>query len=221
MRDEIGQYKFNADQYRAMTKAGILSSEYAEKSRYRASHKFTVEEFVRMAEVGILDPDDRVELIDGVIVEMAPFGRPHANRVSDIARAFWERVPRNIRVYIGSTIRLNDQTGPEPDIALLTPEASLDEENIPGPEDILLIVEVSASTLRTDRGDKAKRYAQSGIPELWILVVASNEIEVSRLPTPEGYTDVRRYRRGDTLTIQALPDVRLTVDELLPSEIEV
>ena len=215
MRDEIRQYKFNADQYRAMTKAGILSSEYAEKSRYRASHKFTVEEFVRMAEVGILDPDDRVELIDGVIVEMAPTGRPHGHRTHRIARIFGRILPEDIEVSIQSTIRLNDRTAPEPDIALLTPDASLDEENIPRPEGILLVAEVADSSLRTDRGDKARRYAQSGIPELWIFILASDEVEVCRQPTPEGYAEVRRYRRGDTLTIQALPEVRLTVDELL------
>ena len=215
MRDIIGQYKFNADQYHAMTKEGILTPGHPGKFRLHASRKFTVDEFVRMAEVGILDPDNRMELIDGVIVEMAPIGRPHGNRVSDIARAFWEKAPRNVRIYIGSTIRLNDQTGPQPDIALLTPEASLDEVNVPRAEDILLIVEVSASTLRTDRRVKARRYAQSGIPELWILVLETEQIEVSRQPTPEGYADVQAYRRGDTLTIQALPEVRLTVDELL------
>ena len=224
MREIIGQYKFTEEQQKKIArnvKASAPVQEYDVEQGSHLARRFTVEEFVRMAEAGIFDPDDRVELIDGVIVEMAPIGKPHANRVFDFVRPFVERGPRNIRVHIGSTIRLNDQTGPEPDIALLTPEASLDEVNVPRAEDILLIVEVSASTLRTDRRDKAKRYAQSGIPELWILVLESDEIEVSRQPTPEGYTDVRRYRRGDTLTIQALPDVRLTVDELLPSEIEV
>ena len=215
MRDVIGQYKFSADQYRAMTKAGILTPEHTEKYRHHASHKFTVDEFVRMAEVGILDPDNLVELIDGVIVEMAPIGRPHGHRTNRITRVFIEKIPNDIEVNIQSTIRLNDRTAPEPDIAILTHDASLDEENIPRPEGILLVAEVADSSLRTDRGDKARRYAQSGIPELWIFILASDEIEVSRQPTPEGYAEVRRYRRGDTLTIQALPEVRLTVDELL------
>ena len=215
MRDILRRYKFSPAQRREMVKMGILPKSYDAGNPFPASHKLSVDDLVRMAEAGILDQENGVELIDGVIVEMAPIGRPHGNRVSGVARAFWERVPRNIRVYIGSTIRLNDQTGPQPDIALLTPEASLDEVNVPRAEDILLIVEVSASTLRTDRGEKARRYAQSGIPELWIFVLAEDEVEVSRQPTPEGYGDVQRYRRGDTLTIQALPEVRLTVDELL------
>ena len=215
MRDVIGQYKFSADQYRAITKAAILTSEHAEKSWHRASHKFTVDEFVRMAKVGILNPDDRVELIDGVIVEMAPTGRPHGRRTHRLARLFGRLVPEEVEVSIQSTIRLSDRTAPEPDIALLTPEASLDEDNIPASQDILLIVEIADSSLRTDSTEKALRYAQSGIPELWIFVLDSDEIEVSREPTPEGYADVRLCRRGDTLTIQTLPDVRIAVDELL------
>ena len=123
--------------------------------------------------------------------------------------------PNNIEVNIQATIRLSDRTAPEPDIALLTPEASLDEENIPASQGILLIVEIADSSLRTDRGPKALRYAQSGIPELWIFILDTGEIEVSRQPTPDGYADMRRYRRGDTLTVQALPDVRFAVEELL------
>ena len=89
------------------------------------------------------------------------------------------------------------------------------EENIPGPEGVLLVIEVSDSTARTDRGEKARRYARSGIPELWVFVLEADEVEVSRQPTPEGYADVWTYRRGDTLTIQELPEVQFSVDELL------
>ena len=218
MREIIGRYKFSPAQLRLMTKSDVTPVDTPvdtiEKAHPR-EYRFTVDEFVRMAEIGILDSDDRVELVDGVIVEMAPIGRPHGNRVSDVARAFWEHVPKSVRVYIGSTIRLDDRTGPQPDIVLLNPQASADEETVPRPEDILLIVEVSASTLRTDRGAKARRYAQSGIPELWIFVLATEQIEVCRQPTPEGYAEVRRFSRGDTLAIQALPGIQISMDELL------
>ena len=215
MREVIGLYKFKEDQCRELVKHGILPNSYDAKCAVDSVRKFTVDEYMRMAEVGILNRDDRVELVDGVILEMAPIGRPHERRVNRLARLFVLTLPDDIEVNIQGTIRLNDNTGPEPDITLLTPQASLDEENIPRPDGILLIVEVSDSTVRTDRGEKARRYAQSGIPELWIFMLETGEIEVSRQPTPDGYADVQRYRRGDTLTIQALPDVRLTVDELL------
>ena len=217
MRDVIGRYKFTTEQHKlAQTlNLDVPVWQYGGEQKGLPPRKFTVEEFVRMGEAGIIEPDGRVELIDGVIFEMAPIGKPHGARISIVLQALMDKVPRDFMKYSQSTIRLNDGSGPEPDIALLTPEASLDRENIPRPEDILLIIEIADSTLPRDQREKARRYAQSDIPELWIFVLASDEIEVSRQPTPEGYADVQTYRRGDTLTIQALPDVRLTVDELL------
>ena len=213
MREVIGRYKFSADQLGELVKYKIAPGAI---DKARASEgKFTVDQFVQMAEIGILDSDNRLELIDGVILEMAPTGRPHGRRTHRIARMFGRILPEEIEVSVQSTIRLNDWSGPEPDIALLTPEASLDEKNVPRAGDILLIIEVSASNLQTDLGPKPMRYARSGIPELWILILATEEIEVCRQPTPEGYADVQRYRRGDTLTVQALPEAQITVDDLL------
>jgi Uma2 family endonuclease len=215
MRDVKGRYKFSESQERVLAESGLLPSKSATKTLSVASHKFTVDELVRMAELGILETDVRVELIDGVLLEMAPTGRPHGNGVSSIARAFWENCPRNVQVYLGSTVRLTDYTGPQPDVALIRPEASFQKENVPRAEDILLVVEVAGSSLQRDRGEKARRYAESGIPELWIFVLENDEIEVSRRPTPDGYADVQVYRRGDTLTIQELPGIQFSVGDLL------
>lgn len=217
MRDVIGRYVFSDEQRKIAQKLklDIPVQGYIGEHKELLTRKFTVEEFVRMGEAGIFEPDVRVELIDGVIVEMSGTGRPHARRTHRIARLFGRILPEDVEVSVQSTIRLNDWSGPEPDIALLSPEASLDGENIPSPEDILLIAEVADSSLRIDRGNKARRYAESGIPELWVFVLADDEIEVHRQPTPEGYADAQRYRRGDTLTIEALPGVRLAVDDLL------
>ena len=217
MRKVIGRYVFSDEQRRIARKLklDIPAQGHIGERKGLPPRKFTVEEFVRMGEAGIFEPDVRVELIDGVVVEMLGTGRPLARRTHRLARLFGRILPDDVEISIQSTIRLNDWTGPEPDIALLSPEASLDEENIPRPEDILLIAEVADSSLRIDRGNKARRYAQSGIPELWIFVLPDDEIEVHRQPTPEGYADVQRYRRGDTLSIQALPGVRLAVDDLL------
>ena len=215
MRDVKGRYKFSESQERVLTEAGLLPSISTAKPLTAASRKFTVDELVRMAKLGVLDQDVRVELIDGVLLEMAPTGRPHGNGVSSIARAFWEKCPRNVQVYLGSTVRLTDHTGPQPDVALLRPEASFETENVPRAEDILLVVEVAGSSLRSDRGEKARRYAQSGIPELWIFVIETDDVEVSRQPTPDGYADVQVYRRGDTLSIQELPGIQFNVDDLM------
>ena len=214
MRDVIGRYKFKEAQRREMEKYGILPMSGFGKAS-EASHKFTVDEYLRLAEVGVLNREDRVELVDGVIWQMAPIGRPHERRVNRLTRLLLRTVPDYIEVNIQGTIRLDDNTGPEPDITLLSPEASMDEENIPDSAGVLLAIEVSDSSLRIDRGGKARRYAQSSIPELWIFVLADDEIEVSRQPTADGYADVQRYRRGDTLTIQELPEIQLSVGELL------
>lgn len=215
MRDIIGPYQFSARQLEKMARVYALPTGNREKNLRQKSKTFVVDEYIKMVELGVLYSDDRVELIDGVIIKMAPTGRPHGRRTHRIARMFGSIVPEDVEISIQSTIQLNDHSAPEPDIALLNRRASLDEENIPRAEDILLVVEVAESSLRSDRGPKARRYAQSGIPELWIFILADGEIEVSRQPTPQGYADIRRYRPGDTLTIQALPEIRLTVDQLL------
>ena len=217
MRNTIGRYVFNDEQRKIAKTANldVTNLLYSGEQKGLATRKFTVDEFVRLGEAGIFSPDDRVELIDGVVFEMAPIGKPHGARISIVLQELMDKIPRNIMKYSQSTIRLSDGSGPDPDIALLTPEASLDRENIPRPEDILLIIEIADSTLPRDRRQKARRYAESGIPELWIFVLADEEIEVHRQPMPGGYADVRRYRRGDALTIQALPEVRLPVDEML------
>ncbi len=215
MRKTIGRYKFSDKQHRVMAEAGLLPWKAAAKSMPAGPRKFTVDEYMQMVELGVLGKEDRLELVDGEILEMAPIGKPHGVRISIVLQALMDTVPRNIMKYSQSTIRLNDGSGPEPDIALLTPQASMDRENIPRPQDILLIIEIADSSLRIDRGDRARRYARNGIPELWIFALETDEVEVSRQPTPEGYADVRVHRRGDTLTIQELPGIRLAVDELL------
>ena len=214
MRDVVGKYQFREDQCREMTKHGFWPKSYHGGYPPPPS-KFTVDEVVRMAETGVLGEDDRVELIDGVLVEMARTGRPHGHRTHWVARVFGRKVPENVEVSVQSTVRLNDWTAPEPDIALLTPEASQDKVNLPGPRDILLVVEIADTTVATDRTNKARLYARSGIPELWIFILPSDEIEVYRTPTPRGYKRVQRYRRGDTLTVEALPGIQFPVDELL------
>ena len=215
MRDVIGRYKFRDDQRGELVKHGILPAGWHPGTKSDSSYKFTVDEYTQMVELGVLGKEDRVELVDGVILEMAPAGRPHGRRTHRVARLLGRLLPEDVEISVQSTIRLEDHTAPEPDIAILSPQASLDEENIPRPEGILLVVEVAGSSLRTDRRDKARRYAESGIPELWIFVLETDEVEVSRQPTPQGYADVQTYRRGDTLTIQELPGIELATDGLL------
>ena len=215
MTEQIARPNFSDGAYLSRKEKDRLRKKYPAEYQGVSLRRFTVDEYMNMAEAGILTPEDRVELIDGMIVEMALIGRPHERRVNRIAKTMVKKVPDEIEVCIQGTVHLNISMAPEPDVALLSPEASLDGENIPRSEGILLIIEVADSSLRYDRGIKAQRYAQNGIPELWIFVLADDEIEVCRQPTSQGYAEAQRYRRGDALTVQALPEVRFAVDELL------
>ena len=116
---------------------------------------------------------------------------------------------------VNCPIRLDDYNEPVADAALSAPD--FDSTEHPSPGDLLLVIEVAdtPAEVEYDRDIKLPLYARYGITELWLVKLQSGEVEVHRQLMPGGYTDVQRYRRGDTLTIQALPGVRLAVDELL------
>jgi len=167
-----------------------------------------------MAEAGILSEDDRVELIEGEIVEMSPIGSHHAACVKRLNRLFSRSVSDAV-VSVQDPIRLSEYSEPEPDLALLRPRADFYAEALPGPEDTLLVVEVMETSAQYDRERKLPLYAEAGIPEVWLVDLAAECIEVYRRPSPDGYEDVRRRCRGERLSPQAFPDVELAVDEVL------
>ena len=177
--------------------------------------KFTVEEFYRMVPACILGEDTLEELIDGdVMVRALKTGR-HSSAISRMFRLLISEDTPGFCANVQCPIRLDDYNEPVADIALLS--GDFDSVEQAGAKDMLLAIEVADTQAEVNYDQKIKLplYARSGIPELWIFVLADDEIEVSRQPTPEGYADVQVYRRGDTLTINELPDVRLAVDELL------
>ena len=182
----------------------------------RDTRKFTVEEYYRMAEVGILNPDERVELICGEIVLMAPIGPQHNSGVIRLTEAFVALFRGLFVVMPQGSIRLSPYSQPEPDIALLKIRADYYAESLPTPEDLVIAIEVSDTTLAYDRDVKVVLYAQANIPETWIMNLVEDCIEVFTDPGPEGYAQHAVYRRGDCITPAALPDVELAVEDLLP-----
>lgn len=143
--------------------------------------RFTIEEYHRMGEVGILGEDDRVELIDGNILKMSPVGSQHAACVSLLNRLL-RPVEESAIVRIEDPIVLNDETEPQPDIAVVRFKEKLYADAHPRPEDVLLIIEVAETSLEEDREIKLPRYAASSIPEVWIVNLVENLIEVYRDP---------------------------------------
>jgi len=182
------------------------------------THRFTVQDYHRMAEAGILREDDRVELLAGEIVEMPPISPGHAGGVKRLTNSFLPlQAERKVIISVQDPIRLGEHSEPQPDLALLKPRSDFYARNHPGPEDVLLLVEVTDSSASYDREVKVPLYARFGIAETWLLALESGVIEVYRAPGPEGYRQVRILGRGERLSPQAFPELILTVDELLGS----
>lgn len=176
---------------------------------------FTVEEYHRMAQAGILSEDDRVELIDGEIVEMTPIGSRHASSVNRLTQLFSERMQRRAIVSVQNPLRLGERSEPQPDLALLRPRPDFYARIHPGAEDVLLVVEVAETSGNVDRETKVPLYARAGIPEVWLVDLGGECIEIYREPRAQGYQEVRRVRRGERLALHTFPDLDLAVTDLL------
>ncbi len=176
---------------------------------------FTVKEYHLMVDAGILKEDDRVELIKGEIVQMSPIGRFHAACVKRLAELFILRLAQLITVGVQDPIELDDNSEPQPDLALLRRRGDFYQSGHPQPEDILLIIEVADTTVESDREVKIPLYASSGIVEVWLVNIPAECIEVYRQPSGNGYQNVQVFGRGQSIFVEAFPDVNFTVDEIL------
>ena len=181
------------------------------------TRKFTVAEYYRMAEVGILDSDERVELIEGEIIVMPPVGPAHADNVDEYIEIFAQYAPGRFRIRVQNPVRLDDYSEPEPDVALLRRRPEGYGAAHPTPTDVLLAIEVAHSSLEYDRNIKVHIYGRSGVPETWIRNLPEDCIERFTEPGPDGYARHTVHRRGEILIPVALPDLKLAVSELLPS----
>jgi Uma2 family endonuclease len=176
----------------------------------------TVGEYHRMAEDGVFPLDARLELIRGEIVEMSPIGPAHSAAVRRLIRAFSSRLSAQALVDAQNPVVLREQESePQPDLALLRLRDDFYSAAAPVAEDILLVVEVAESSLPYDRRVKIRLYAQAGIPETWLVDLTSGALLVYRHPTPTGYRDARSYHRGESVTPEAFPEAGFAVEEIL------
>lgn len=175
----------------------------------------TVAEYHRMGEAGILSGSDRVELVEGELVAMSPVGSPHAGTVNALNRLLVGAVGGRGVVSVQNSVRLDDRTEPEPDLAVLRPRADDYRSSTPGPEDVVLVVEVADTSLGYDRAVKAPLYASHGIPELWIVDLAAREVEVHRMPEGGRYAALVRVGPGGTLDPELLPGVSIPAAAVL------
>lgn len=177
--------------------------------------QFTVKEYNRMIEAGILTKDDRVELIKGEIIQMAAIGRRHAACVNRLAELFILRLAQAVTIGVQNPVELNDNSEPQPDLALLRRRADFYEAGHPQPSDVLLLVEVADTTIESDREIKIPLYANSNIAEVWLVDINQRLMEVYREPSPNGYQNIQKLQPGQIIAMQAFLDVNFTVDEVL------
>jgi Uma2 family endonuclease len=182
-----------------------------------ARRKLDVIEYERMGAAGILHEDDRVELIEGELIAMAPIGERHAGTSMSLTMRLVRAVDDRAIVSVGNPVRLDMHNEPQPDFALLRPKPGGYLGGKPRPEDVLLLIELSDSTLRFDRTVKLPLYGGHGIREYWILNLAQRVAEVCRGPHPDGYARVEVLGPDSVLEPEALPGLRLPVAELIPA----
>lgn len=172
---------------------------------------FTIDDLEAMVRAGIIGEDERVELIEGQIVEMHAQGTRHVWAVSRLTRTFNRR--DDVLVMSQSTFQVGAYGGPEPDVVVL--RADTPQDLRPSQAHALLIVEVADTSLSHDRYTKAPLYARAGIPEYWIVDLNGERVEVYREPSPAGYRTIRFFLRGESLTPAFAPDMTLDVDAIL------
>ena len=176
---------------------------------------YTVTEYHALVDAGILREDDRVELIEGEIRPMPPIGSPHAGGVNRLTALFAGKLVGRAVISVQNPVWLSEISEPQPDFLVLRFREDYYSSSHPQPEDVLLLIEVADSSLGFDRGRKARLYARCGIPEVWVQNLGGAALEIFRDPSPQGYRNVRTFRRGDRISPLAFPDFVLEVSTIL------
>jgi len=180
-------------------------------------HRITVEEYYRMAEVGLLAEDARVELIEGEIIDMAPIGSRHGAVVSRLDELLQRAAGERAIVRSQTPLRLSRSSEPQPDLALVKRRRDFYEAAHPVPADVFLVVEVSDTTMRYDREVKVPLYARHGVPEVWLVDLAKRRVHFFRSPTDGKFADVSSSAEPGIMAVAALPGVAIDLSDVLPT----
>lgn len=180
-------------------------------------HRLTVETYEKMIEHGIFGEDDRVELLNGVIVEMSPKKTKHTIVTYLVNGFFQENLRLKAIIRTQEPIRLDDLSEPEPDVVLVKSPLSKYFKTHPTPSDVLLVVEISDTTLLKDR-QKTKNYARAGIAQYLLFNLNADEIEDYREPGADGYRFKRTYTVADSFALLAFPEIEIKTRDLFPDE---
>lgn len=175
---------------------------------------WTVDDYHRMIETGILTGNDRVELLEGQIIEMNPQLPPHAATTQRAFRYLDRLLETVAYVRMQLPVTLKPKSEPEPDIVVVRIDAHEYGDHHPTPDEIFLMIEVADSTLLGDRQQKALIYAKAGIADYWILDVNAKQVYVFREPTPNGYQQEAIVAANTVLAPVAFPDINISLNQL-------
>ncbi|MGE0885962.1 MAG: Uma2 family endonuclease [Blastocatellales bacterium] len=176
---------------------------------------FTTAEYHQLIEAGVLGEDDRVELLNGEILEMSPIGPRHAACVDRLNETLTLMLKGQAKVRVQNPVELGEFSEPEPDLTLLKPREDFYASGHPAPADILIAIEVADSTIEKDRNLKIPAYAAAGIPEIWLVDLLNDRIEIHSNPLNTIYQEVRIIQRGQKFTSPTLPKLKLKADDIL------
>lgn len=177
--------------------------------------RFTIDDFARMSKAGILRKEDRVELIDGDVLVLPPLTPLHCGIVRRVNYQFQCQPGNTAIVGVHSPVQLNHFTEPLPDVVLLRPRADYYSSRHPGPDDVLLIVEVADLRVTYDRLEKLPRYAEAGIPEVWLVDLEQFVVTQFTEPAGTAYRNERRHARGQTIECQSIAGLQVPADDIL------
>ncbi len=176
---------------------------------------FSVSEYLRMAETGLISEEECVELIEGEIIKLAPKTPLHASNIDRISDLLIRRLPEQVITWVQNPIHLNDYSLPQPDITILRPKENFYEDAHPTPTDIFWLIEVADTSLDYDKKVKLPLYARSGVQEVWLVNLPKSRIEVYCRPFDDIYQEIRLLHKEQTLVINSFPEISFLVSELL------
>lgn len=177
--------------------------------------RFTVDEYYKMIELGMLKDYEKAEIIEGELIQKMPIGKKHSAVVEKLNEILRDRLGKSVSLRNQQPVKFDDYNEPEPDLAILQRREDFYSDKKPVPKDVLLLIEVSDATLRYDRDTKLTLYAEAGIPEVWIVNLPNDIVEVHQKPSVGIYQLTKIFKRGEQIESNILLDLKLEVNEIL------
>ena len=177
--------------------------------------RFTVDEYYKMIELGMLKDYEKAEIIEGELIQKMPIGKKHSAAVEKLNEILRDRLGKSVSLRNQQPVRFSDYNEPEPDLAVLKRREDFYSDQKPVPKDVLLLIEVSDATLKYDRNTKLTIYAEAEIPEVWIVNLPNDIVEIHQNPSVGIYQLTKIFKRGEIIESEILPDLKLEVNEIL------